>query len=100
MKKGSNIIGRMMTSVMLNCDKATFLISKHEIEKLKCIERVKLNMHLLSCNACRRFLIQTKYITNHINAIRDIDPNNLVVKLSDEQKDRLNDSINLGLNKN
>ena len=76
-----------MTRIMLNCDKATFLISKKEVVELKCIERTKLKMHLISCKYCRRFAEQS------INSMSVIDPNNLRLKLTDKQKTNLQKQI-------
>ena len=100
MKKVKKIIADGMTSVMLNCEKATFLISKKEVSELKCIERTKLKMHLISCKYCRRFAAQSKFITYHINSIGIIDPNNLKLKLTDAQKIKLQKHIDDQLDSN
>ena len=86
MKKIKKIMGDGMTFVMLNCDKATFLLSKKEVSPLSCIERMRLKMHLLTCSYCRRFAQQSALITNQINLISNIDPNKLKLKLTDDQK--------------
>lgn len=86
MKMIKKIMGNGMTFVMLNCDKATFLLSKKEISPLSCVERMKLKMHLLSCSYCRRFAQQSALITTQINSISNIDPHNLKLKLTDDQK--------------
>ena len=86
MKKIKKIMGDGMTFVMLNCNKATFLLSKKEVSPLSCVERVRLKMHLLTCSYCRRFAQQSAAITNQINSISNIDPNNLKLKLTDDQK--------------
>ena len=86
MKGLKKIMNKGMTRIMLDCDKATLLISKKEVAELKCIERTKLKMHLISCKYCRRFAEQSKFITNHINSMSILDPNNLKLKLTDIQK--------------
>ncbi len=86
MKKKTNILGEMMTFVMSNCDKATYLISKKEVTKLNCIDRVRLKVHLISCSYCRRFAQQSALLTKQVNSISVIDPNNLKIKLTNDQK--------------
>lgn len=100
MKKIKKILADGMTLIMLNCDKATFLISKNEVSELKCIERTKLKMHLISCSYCRRFAKQSKFITNQINSMSTIDPNNLKLKLTDTQKVNIQKHIDNQLNNN
>lgn len=82
-----------MTYLMLNCDKATFLLSKKELDKLGLIEQIKLKIHLLSCKYCLRFAEQSLYITKQVTSISNIDPNNLKLKLSDDQKNNIQNVI-------
>jgi len=98
MKKANRVLGDMMTYVMLNCDKATFLVSKSEFTKLGCVENIKLKMHLMTCSACRLFVYQSKYISRQITLIGTIDPDNLVLKLSENQKKHLNKVIDNQIN--
>ncbi len=86
MKKMTGILGGMMTFVMSNCDKATFLISKKEITNLNFLERFRLKIHLISCSYCRKFAQQSGFITRHVNSIGVIDPNSLKIRLTDGQK--------------
>lgn len=86
MKKFNSLMGKMMTFVMLNCEKATFLLSKKDIVELNFIEKVKLKMHLVTCNYCRHFAKQSALITKQVNSISIIDPNNLKLKLTEDQK--------------
>jgi hypothetical protein len=44
-----------MASLMMACDKATFLISKAREEKLSLKEKINLRIHLLSCKLCLRY---------------------------------------------
>ncbi len=86
MKTLNNMMGKLMTFLMLNCDKATFLLSKKEVEDLRWIESVKLRFHLMSCSYCRRFAQQSALISKQFNSIKVIDPYNLKLKLTDDQK--------------
>ena len=92
------IMSKGMTYVMLNCDKATYLLSKRETEKLKCAERIKLRMHLVSCKYCRMFAQQTRYITKQIRTFAEIDPNNLSLALTEAQKHNLQEAVDEQLN--
>ncbi len=98
MKGLKKIMNSGMTRIMLDCDKATLLISKKEVVELKCIERTKLKMHLITCKYCRRFAEQSKFISNHISSMSVIDPNNLKLKLTDSQKADLQKNIDDQLN--
>lgn len=93
MKYISDIMGRGMTFVMLNCDKATFLLSKKDAEPLSCVEKVKLKMHLATCIYCRKFAKQSELITTQLTSLKNIDPNHLAVKLTDNQKVKIQNII-------
>ena len=88
------MMAKGMTYVMLNCDKATYLLSKREVGKLNCTEKVKLRMHLVSCKYCRMFAEQTRYITKQIRTFAEIDPNNLSLALTETQKHNLQEAVN------
>lgn len=98
MKMIKKIMGDGMTFVMLNCDKATFLLSKKEVSPLSFFDSIRLKIHLLSCSYCRRFAQQSALLTKQINSICVIDPNNLKIKLTDDQKvclqHKLDDQMN------
>jgi len=85
-----------MNRVMLDCDTATLLITKNEFTSLSCIEQIKLRMHLLSCKYCRRFKKQSTVISLHVHQINvDLSNAKLHMHLSDEQKKRMKNKINL-----
>lgn len=98
MKNIDKIMSGAMTRVMLNCDKATFLISKNEEGELKCIDRVQLKMHLLSCKYCRRFSEQSKFITKQIGMISANRTENIVHHLSKDQKSKIQKHVDIYLN--
>lgn len=99
MKDLKKIVGKGITLVMLNCDKATFLLTKKEIGNITFIEVLKLKIHLLSCKYCRRFAQQSTFITKQIHSLSIIDPNNLKLKLTDEQKICMQHNIDNQLSK-
>ena len=85
--------------MMLNCDSATLLITKHEFAKLSCSERIKLKMHLASCKFCRRFQEQSKFISTSIQNISNPENNQFAHKLSEEQKQNLSRVIQENIQK-
>jgi len=82
-----------MSKIMLDCENATLLITKGEFEQLGWMSKVKLRMHLASCKFCRNFSEQSKYISSQVNDIKIIDPQKLRLHLTEEQKKRLNKTV-------
>ena len=82
-----------MNMVMLDCDHATLLATKKDMVKLGCIKKMQLRMHLMGCRYCREYVRQSEIINDEINIVKQIDPENLSVRLTDEQKTRLNETI-------
>lgn len=44
-----------MASMMIACDKASYLISRNIENKLSFKEKIQLKAHLLSCHLCRKY---------------------------------------------
>ena len=63
---------RGMDAVMLSCEEATFLMTKSEFEKVGCIKRMQLKMHLAGCEFCRRFKIQSELIDQSLRTLENI----------------------------
>jgi len=87
---------RSMGKIMLSCDTATLLITKGEFTRLSCVEKVQLKMHLASCKFCRRFKMQSEFISYTIRQadhVRVPDKGSLHLHLTDEQKKRLKKKI-------
>ncbi len=79
-----------MNKVMLSCDAATLLVTKSEFVKLSCKEQVKLKMHLATCKFCRRFKVQSEFISLQIHTMdKNFDKKDLQLHLSEEQKARI-----------
>ena len=93
MTKLKNMMMKGMSKIMLDCDKATLLVTKTEFVKLGWVDRIKLKMHLASCKFCRNFSEQSNYISAQLNDFKSIDPQKLRLHLSDEQKNRLNKTV-------
>jgi len=64
-----------MDKIMLNCEEATFLITKSEIAKISCIKKLQLKMHLAGCSFCRRFKLQSEFINNNLQTLEQMKLN-------------------------
>ena len=80
-----------MDKVMLDCDVATHLITRSEVEKIDCVKRIQLKMHLAGCKFCRRFKVQSELIDKSLKTLEDIhlqqNDDQLTNKLSKEKKE-------------
>jgi len=78
---------KMMNSIMLSCEKATFLVSKREEGKLSPGERIRVAFHLLMCRFCRAFQKQSGFISR---TAKNITP---AANLTPEDKLRFQKSL-------
>lgn len=87
---------RGMDAVMLNCEEATYLITKSEFEKVGCVKRMQLKMHLAGCKLCRRFKIQSDIIDKSLKTLEDLKLNQNMsgAHLSEEKKKEMQETIN------
>lgn len=79
--------------IMLDCNQATYLASKSEIEKLGRIQRLQLRMHLFSCKLCQNFVKQSEMIDEQINNLKLIVNKNLSIHLTEQQKAHLEETV-------
>lgn len=86
-----------MNMVMLDCDHATYLVTRKEYDKLPCMKRMQLKMHLATCKLCRTFSKQSKIISDQIDAIKEADSVNYDLHLSPPQKKHLQEAIEVNL---
>lgn len=84
---------RGMDRIMLNCDQATLLATKDSVDKIGCVKRVQLQMHLMGCKFCRTFVKQSEQISEQLNKEKQIDPNEYKLHLTVVQKEMLQTSI-------
>lgn len=54
---------------MINCKEATLLIEKKQEKQIAFSDRIKLLLHLMICEFCRRFQKQSKLISNTVHHI-------------------------------
>ncbi len=92
-KTFSNRIKNVMMKMMITCEQASFLIDKEQYTPLSLKEKINLNMHLLTCKFCRLYKVESHLINNEIKRV--ITFNELEVKLSDEQKQRIIDKLKM-----
>jgi hypothetical protein len=86
MSKMKEIMMKGMNRVMLDCDHATQLAVQSESEKLGCVKRMQLSMHLMGCKLCRAFVEQSKIISKQVNEMKNIEPDHYEVALTEEQR--------------
>ena len=82
-----------MEKIMLDCNQATYLITKSEFESLGCIQKIQLKMHLAYCKFCRRFAQQNKIISETLEDFKKIDAGHLHLHLSEKQQAKLKETI-------
>lgn len=93
MSKMKKIWMKGMNDVMLDCDTATYLITRSEFDKVNCVKRMQLKMHLAGCKYCRRFAEQSKYISEQLNKARNPDTQKRSICLTEKQKQKINTAI-------
>ena len=93
MSKLKKTLVKSMDKIMLNCDQATLLATQNSIDKISCIKKVQLQMHLMACKFCRTFVEQTEQISLQLDREKEINADELKLHLTVVQKDRLKSSI-------
>jgi hypothetical protein len=82
-----------MDKIMLDCEQATYLITKSEMEDIGCIKKIQLKMHLAGCKFCSRFKIQSDLIDQSLRTLEHIklheEDKNSALKLRDEKKEEI-----------
>jgi len=69
--KFKRILIKIMDKIMLDCRQATLLVSKKLDGKLKLTEKIRLKLHLMNCNFCYNFDIQSEKIDEIIKITPD-----------------------------
>ncbi len=87
----------LMDRMMISCDKATYLISKAEEEKLSCGEKYHLHMHLMGCKFCRRYKKEIQYLSKSFDKFKKSTA--IDWKLSSDKKGNIQEMINKEMNK-
>ena len=78
---------------MMNCKRATELVSEHLDHPLPLSQRVALKTHLLMCRHCARFAKQVRYIRDAVRQFPEDDDAEDAPTMTDEAKDRLRETL-------
>ena len=78
---------------MLTCKHASQLVSQSLDRRLTTRERFMLRLHLFTCNACSRFLMQLTLFSKIIHRMKKQAEEDTTVKLNPEVKQRIAESI-------
>lgn len=98
MSKIKEYLMKGMSAVMLDCEKATLYATQNEMKQLGCVKKIQLKMHIASCELCRTFVKQSQIITRQINVLKEIDDDNLKEHLTNQQKEKLQETVESYLN--
>ena len=74
---------------MKSCKDITLLIEKRKITKISFKEKIQVKFHLAMCKLCRNFAVDSAFLDRVLARLK---PRNL--KLTDEEKSRVKDSLN------
>ena len=88
-----------LKSIIYNCNKATYLIEKRQLDQITLKEGIELRIHFLGCYFCRLYNRQSKMINGMLKALFE-EPVNLNNKTYDRFKQELRTRIEEELNKN
>lgn len=84
----------LMTRLMISCEKAAFLISKSQDEKLSCKEKTDMHLHLMGCKFCRRYKKDIDLLSEYLKKYRRESEKDVpIVSLTDAQKQRILNTI-------
>lgn len=90
---------RGMDAVMLNCEEATYLITKSELTKVGCVKRMQMKMHLMGCELCRRFKLQSEFINENLKQLEIINQTHIHHKLPEIKKEELQTLVETNFSK-
>ncbi len=73
-------------NIFLNCSEANHFCDKNQYKEVSFWEKVKLNIHLIYCRACRKYTAKNMKLTKLMN-----DPRVISINRSDKEamKERL-----------
>ena len=82
-----------MNRVMLDCDQATMLSTHLDLENAGFLKKLQLKIHLMGCKYCTEYVRQSNLLINELNQIKEIDQKNLQIRLTQKQKEILEETI-------
>ncbi|MBN4062132.1 hypothetical protein JYU20_02920 [Bacteroidales bacterium AH-315-I05] len=91
---------KLMQIMMLNCEQATFLVTKETSGTITFSEKIKMQFHLLVCKYCRLFKKQSTFLSENINHQHQHSDKCLPdCKLEDSRKARMQEILQAELKK-
>lgn len=75
---------------MINCEKATYLVEKREIDKLTVKEKINLKLHSAICGLCKHYESDSKHINNLLKSLGIKRKDSC---LSEEEKEKMKEKI-------
>ena len=84
---------RLLHKILFDCHRATLLSIKREEKRLTLREWAALYYHLLHCNLCRNFAVQSRKINKALLAIQKGIGTNPPYRLSDRAKFSIQEKI-------
>lgn len=83
----------LFMKIVFNCEHATFLMARKTEQKLSLKERLKLFYHLLFCDPCKRFKVQTQLIDKTLHDCREHLSHHPSQMLSSASKEKIQRTI-------
>ncbi len=81
----------MSLKLFISCDEATTICTKNQYKEATLMEKIKLNIHLLSCKICGLYSKQNVKLTEICN--KHLQKPDCENKLSDEEKNALKEKL-------
>lgn len=82
-----------LKNIIRNCKQATLISLKKEEGKITISERLKLSIHLLFCDACKRFIKQSGLVNNAMQQLHQKLYQHPPHTLSKEAKEKMQQQV-------
>lgn len=92
-KKMKKLLDRLMMRMMITCEKAAFLISKSQDQKLTFSEDVQLRMHLMGCRFCRAYERDLGLLSDSIRHYREKPEKEPPMELARSKKEKIKEHL-------
>lgn len=87
-----------MIKLMGSCEDITGLIEKSLDRRTKFLERIKIKLHLMGCEYCRRYEKQAVFVKKALYQFNEYSQKNIKMNLSPNIKKNIIDSLQKELN--
>lgn len=87
--------------IFIPCEEANHVCDKSQYKEASLWEMIKLNLHLLYCNACRKYTKNNTKLTNLFKVFKNEQQNEdpKVINLDNERKDAMKKDFEKALKK-